>query len=212
MQGKLLRFLQERAFERVGGRRTFSADVRVVCATHQGLEALVEAGRFREDLYYRIPRRRNRGIPPLRSRGAAEVEQLARHFADMYAKRYKRPAPVLLPDALTALREHTFPGNVRELEHWIESAVVLAPDGRIGAGHLRARDGPSARRRPCRSPRRSPPGAVPLPLGLPLDEAIRRYVSATVDDAAGNKAEAARRLEIARNTIGRYLKSDPDPD
>ncbi len=203
LQGKLLRFLQDRAFERVGGRQTMTADVRVVCATHQGLEALVEAGRFREDLYYRI-RVVEIEIPPLRARGTTEIEQLARHFADMYAKKYKRPPPVLLPDAVVALREHSFPGNVRELEHWIESAVVLAPDGRIGAGHL-----PRARRVAPGGDRPSVTaghGGVPLPLGLPLDEAIQRYVAATVDAAGGNKAEAARRLAIGRNTIGRYLK------
>jgi Nif-specific regulatory protein len=221
VQGKLLRFLQERAFERVGGRQTMTADVRVVCATHQGLEALVAAGKFREDLYYRI-RVVEIEIPPLRARGASEVEQLARHFADMYAARYKRPPPVLLPDALAALREHGFPGNVRELEHWIESAVVLAPDGRISASHLpRARRGLPGVASAARAPEAPPPrqddapqlssravhGGVPIPLGLPLDEAIRRYVAATVEAAGGNKAEAARRLQIGRNTLGRYAHS-----
>ncbi len=201
VQGKLLRFLQDRTFERVGGRQTLTADVRVVCATHQGLEELVEAGRFREDLYYRI-RVVEIEIPPLRARGAAEIEQLARHFADMYAKKYKRPSPLLLPDALAVLREHAFPGNVRELEHWIESAVVLAPDGRISASHL-----PRARR-PSKDRASAPGVGLALPLGLPLDEAIKRYVAATVDASEGNKAEAARRLEIGRNTIGRYLRED----
>ncbi|MBN9164935.1 MAG: sigma-54-dependent Fis family transcriptional regulator [Myxococcales bacterium 68-20] len=212
VQGKLLRFLQERTFERVGGRQTMTADVRVVCATHQDLEQRVADGRFRGDLYYRI-RVVEIEIPPLRTRGETEIEQLAIHFADMYAKRYKRPPPVLGPDALAVLRAHTWPGNVRELEHWVESAIVLAPDGRVGASHL-----PRPRKAASVTGRTSDPGlpAAPaatttapiVPLGLTLEEATRRYVAATVDVCDGNKAEAARRLDVGRNTIGRILKGE----
>ncbi len=196
VQGKLLRFLQERTFERVGGRQTLSVDVRVVCATHQELEQRVADGRFREDLYYRI-RVVEIEIPPLRRRGAEEIEQLAVHFAEMYARRYQRPAPVIEPDALAKIRAHTFPGNVRELEHWIESAIVLAPDGRIRAEHLPRLRAPAAGTEP-----------PPTGLGLTLDEATRRYVEATLAACDGNKAEAARRLGIGRNTIGRILKGE----
>ncbi len=199
VQGKLLRFLQERSFERVGGRQTLTSDVRVVCATHQDLERLVSEGKFREDLYYRI-RVVEIEIPPLRARGEAEIEQLARHFADMYAKRYGRPSPSLAPDALAMLRTHAWPGNVRELEHWIESAIVLAPDGRVTAAHL-----PKQRRVGAPG---APSDAVVLPLGLTLEEAERRYLAATLDACDGNKAEAARRLAIGRNTIGRVLKGE----
>ena len=213
VQGKLLRFLQERTFERVGGRQTLTADVRVVCATHQDLERLVSEGKFREDLYYRI-RVVEIEIPPLRQRGADEIEQLAYHFADMYAKRYKRPAPDLSADAVSVLRAHAWPGNVRELEHWIESAVVLAPDGRIESAHL------PRTRRETRSGTGAGTGTsrgegegreVELPLGLTLEEATRRYVAATLEACEGNKAEAARRLEIGRNTIGRMFSRDADP-
>ena len=217
VQGKLLRFLQERTFERVGGRQTMTADVRVVCATHQDLERRVAEGRFREDLYYRI-RVVEIEIPPLRTRGEAEIEQLAIHFADMYAKRYKRPAPVFAADALAVMRAHRWPGNVRELEHWIESAIVLAPDGRISAAHLprarRALGAPGAAAEVPAAPGAA--AATAVPLGLTLDEATRRYVAATVDACDGNKAEAARRLDVGRNTIGRILKGDressPGPD
>jgi len=218
VQGKLLRFLQERSFERVGGRQTMTADVRVVCATHQDLEKRVAEGLFREDLYYRI-RVVEIEIPPLRVRGGLEIEQLAMHFAEMYAKRYKRPAPVLSPDAIAAMRAHTWPGNVRELEHWIESAVVLAPDGRIQLSHL-----PRVRKAltpvgaiaaqtlqgisPAPAMSETPPAQHVIPLGLTLDEANRRYVAATVDACDGNKAEAARRLDVGRNTIGRILKGE----
>jgi Nif-specific regulatory protein len=210
VQGKLLRFLQERTFERVGGRQTMTSDVRVVCATHQDLEQRVADGSFREDLYYRI-RVVEIEIPPLRTRGELEIEQLAIHFADMYAKRYKRPAPVFSPDALAVMRAHAWPGNVRELEHWVESAIVLAPDGRIGTSHL-----PKTRKALARagsepsfvSPTPAPADTSVVPLGLTLDEATRRYVAATVDACDGNKAEAARRLDVGRNTIGRILKGE----
>jgi Nif-specific regulatory protein len=207
VQGKLLRFLQERTFERVGGRQTLTADVRVVCATHQDLEQRVADGLFREDLYYRI-RVVEIEIPPLRARGDAEVERLAVHFADMYAKRYGRPPAVFSPEALAVMRAHSWPGNVRELEHWVESAIVLAPDGRIAPSHL-----PLIRKATARvsSPsfaamKVASPNVVPL--GLTLDEATRRYVGATVDACDGNKAEAARRLDVGRNTIGRILKGE----
>jgi Nif-specific regulatory protein len=211
VQGKLLRFLQERTFERVGGRQTLSADVRVVCATHQDLERLVAEGKFREDLYYRI-RVVEIEIPPLRARGVAEMEQLAQHFADMYAKRYKRPAPELSSEALAVLRAHTWPGNVRELEHWIESAVVLAPDGRIGTQHLpRMRKGAGASAGASAGAGAGASAGVAIPLGVTLEEATRRYVAATLEACEGNKAEAARRLEIGRNTIGRMFQRDSDP-
>jgi transcriptional regulator with GAF, ATPase, and Fis domain len=211
VQGKLLRFLQERTFERVGGRQTMTADVRVVCATHQDLEQRVSENRFREDLYYRI-RVVEIEIPPLRARGENEIEQLAVHFAEMYAKRYNRPSPTFSPDALAAMRAHVWPGNVRELEHWVESAIVLAPDGRIGTSHF-----PRARRPLVRTIDAAPSEAgvaaeasagTTVPLGMTLDEATRRYVAATVDACDGNKAEAARRLDIGRNTIGRILKGE----
>ena len=212
VQGKLLRFLQERTFERVGGRQELSSDVRVVCATHQDLERHVAEGKFREDLYYRI-RVVEIEIPPLRARGPQEIEQLAHHFADMYAKRYKRPAPDLSAAAIGVLREHTWPGNVRELEHWIESAVVLAPDGRIGTTHLPRlrRIVPSSAPYLAATAPTAPSTDVPIPLGLTLDEATRRYVEATLASCDNNKAETARRLAVGRNTIGRMFSRDSDP-
>ena len=199
MQIKLLRFLQEHAYERVGGRETLHTDVRVVCATHRDLRALVEDGTFREDLFYRV-RVVEIVLPPLRARGDAEVLDLAEHFADMYATRYGRPSPTLAKDARARLLAHDFPGNVRELEHWIESAIVLAPDGVIRASSFPAGDG---------SPRpatKAAPPAVELALGLTLEEAERRYAKACVDQHEGNKTEAARELGIGRNTLARLLK------
>jgi DNA-binding NtrC family response regulator len=195
VQGKLLRILQERSFERVGGRVPLSADVRIVCATHRDLEAAVAAGRFREDLYYRI-RVVEIQLPPLRARGGDEIEGLARHFAERYATRYGRPPSVFDRETLAMLRAHPWPGNVRELEHWVESAVVLSPSGVLrGASLHGAGDAP-------------PVGedGVVLPLGLSLEEVDRRYMEATLDRCEGNKAEAARRLGIGRNTVTRILK------
>ncbi len=117
IQGKLLRLLEDRAFERVGGRTTILADVRIVCATHRDLKKLAREGRFREDLYYRV-KVVEIELPALRTRGGDEIEQLARHFAEVYARRYERPDPTFTTDAMARLRAHSFPGNVRELEHW----------------------------------------------------------------------------------------------
>jgi Nif-specific regulatory protein len=204
IQGKLLRFLQERTFERVGGRQTLKASVRVVCATHRDLERAVEEGRFREDLYYRV-RVVEIDLPPLRARGADEIEALALHFADMYSKRYGRPQPRFEPSALESMRAHRWPGNVRELEHWIESAIVLAPDGKVSGAHFPARRdvAPTSF---VSEPAPAVGDGVVLPLGLSLEDVSRRYIEATVDACGGNKAEAARRLQIGRNTVLRSLK------
>ncbi|MDI1449316.1 sigma-54-dependent Fis family transcriptional regulator [Polyangium sp. 6x1] len=199
IQGKLLRFLQDRTFERVGGRNTMRGDVRVVCATHRDLETAVAEGRFREDLYYRV-RVVEIELPPLRTRGREEIEALTRHFADVYAQRYGRPSPTFDPAALLAIGSHTWPGNVRELEHWIESAIALAPDGRITPAHL-----PQRRRPTTISDGRSSEEEVRMPLHLSLDDAIERYVGAVVAVCDGNKTEAARRLGVGRNTIARAL-------
>ncbi len=201
IQGKLLRFLQDHEFERVGGRETLRADVRVVCATHRDLRALVKEGRFREDLYYRA-RVVEIVLPPLRARGPEEIEQLARHFADMYARRYARPEPRFTPEALERLRKHRWPGNVRELEHWVEGALVLAPDGVIRPSGFPAEEAEVAEEEGAGAGE----DGVRLPPGLTLQEAERRYVEAAIRACGGNKTEAARRLGIGRNTIGRWLK------
>ncbi|MBI5531862.1 MAG: sigma-54-dependent Fis family transcriptional regulator [Deltaproteobacteria bacterium] len=193
MQGKLLRFLQERRFERVGGRETLCADVRIVCATHRDLERSVAEGRFREDLYYRT-RVVEIEVPSLAERGGDEVERLARHFLGIYSQRYRRAVPELRADAIAVLRAHRWPGNVRELEHWIESAIVLCPQGPVGAEHL-----PCCKRASATKVQR--PGAH-----LTLAEASRAHAIAVLDDCGQNKSQAARRLGIGRNTLTRILE------
>jgi transcriptional regulator with GAF, ATPase, and Fis domain len=199
-QGKLLRFLQERSFERVGGRELLHADVRIICATHRDLRRAVSEGQFREDLYYRV-RVVEIEVPPLRERGPAEIEILARHFAELYSARYARPEPVFDAAALAALRAHSWPGNVRELEHWVESAIVLSLDGKLGEDLL-----PPSRRLTEGSRTAASSAGVLLPAGLSLEEASRRYVLATVEACDGNKTEAARRLRVGRNTVTRAVR------
>ncbi|WP_019140798.1 PEP-CTERM-box response regulator transcription factor [Noviherbaspirillum massiliense] len=134
LQAKLLRFLQERVIERIGGRREIQVDVRIVCATHQNLQELVRQGRFREDLYYRLseivlP------IPPLRKR-AGDAALLAHHFRNRFCAQQGRTALSFAQDALAAIEAYHWPGNVRELENCIKRAVIMADGARISADDL----------------------------------------------------------------------------
>jgi Nif-specific regulatory protein len=198
-QGKLLRFLQEKRFERVGGRELLEVDVRVIAATHRDLPASVRDARYRQDLYYRL-KVVELVVPPLRERGAAEIEILAQHFAEHYARRYGRPTPSFESGVMSALSAHGWPGNVRELEHFIESAIALSTDGVI-RGELVPLSWRGARSTASEARR-----GVTLPFGLTLDEAERRYVEASIEHAGGNKTEAARVLGVGRNRIARLLK------
>jgi two-component system NtrC family response regulator len=128
LQVKLLRFLQERVIERIGGRKAIPIDTRVVCATHQNLEVMIAEGRFREDLYYRLAEIVIR-IPSLAERHG-DVTLLARHFTQRFAASLNPQVRGLSPDALTALNDWKWPGNVRELENRIKRAVIMA-DGRL---------------------------------------------------------------------------------
>jgi NtrC-family two-component system response regulator AlgB len=125
LQAKLLRFLQDKHFERVGETLTRSADVRIIAATNRDLEADVRAGRFREDLLYRLNVIEIR-LPPLRER-REDIERLAERFLAFFARAARRPVPELSPTALEALRAYAWPGNVRELRNAIERAVILWP-------------------------------------------------------------------------------------
>jgi two-component system NtrC family response regulator len=134
LQAKLLRFLQERVIERLGGRDEIAVDVRVVCATHCDLNALIQSGRFREDLYYRLAEIVVT-IPPLRERKGDAV-LLAHHFARRYAQAQGRNALQLSHDAIAAIEAHPWPGNVRELENCLKRAVIMADGERITANDL----------------------------------------------------------------------------
>lgn len=203
LQKKLLRLIQDRAYERVGGRETLTADIRIVCATHRDLAAEVRAGRFREDLYYRI-RVVEISVPPLRVRGEDEITELIAHFSAIYAKRYERPELQIGKKLREALVRYSWPGNVRELEHWVESAVVLSPRGEVTEALL-----PSSSRSPVQlaSADDAPPESG-VPLGLSLTAAKRAYVEATLEESGGNKTLACKKLGISRNTLTRILAGE----
>ncbi|MGH8801233.1 MAG: PEP-CTERM-box response regulator transcription factor, partial [Casimicrobiaceae bacterium] len=131
LQAKLLRFLQERVIERIGGRQEIAVDVRVVCATHQNLKERIADGSFREDLYYRLAEIVVE-VPPLRARNG-DAALLAHAFLRKYAAEQKRGAMTLRPDAVAAISAHPWPGNVRELENAVKRAVIMADGNGIGA-------------------------------------------------------------------------------
>jgi two-component system NtrC family response regulator len=134
LQAKLLRFIQERVIVRVGGRKEIPIDVRVVCATHQGLPELMQQGKFREDLYYRISEIVI-NIPPLRGR-TGEALVLANHFLDKESAQQKKTGLCFSSDALAAMEAHHWPGNIRELQNRIKRAVILADGKQISASNL----------------------------------------------------------------------------
>jgi len=185
LQVKLLRALQEREVVRVGGRQSIPVDVRLVAATHQDLEALVAAGRFREDLYYRL-----KGVevvlPPLRER-RGDIPHLLRAFLEEFCRSEGIPVPVFRPDALAVLMAHDFPGNVRELQNLVEGSVSLA-DSEVDAGLVRSLIGAAAQ-------------TSPEPLDLAAME--RRHIARVLKLTSGNKSEAAKILGLNRKTLQR---------
>lgn len=138
LQAKLLRFLQERVVERVGGRKEIPVDVRVICATHQDLSGLILDGRFREDLYYRI-NEVTINVPPLRERSGDAVV-LARSFLSRFAKEQQRPIRDFAHSALEVIEHYEWPGNVRELENRVKRAVIMADGTQISASDLELAD------------------------------------------------------------------------
>jgi two-component system NtrC family response regulator len=142
LQAKLLRFLQQRVIERVGGREEIPVDVRIVCATHQNLKDLIAQGRFREDLYYRLAEIVLE-IPPLRVR-PGDASLLAHAFVRRVAAEQRRGAMTLLPEAVEAIEAHGWPGNVRELENVIKRAVIMADGSAIRAADLGLAGAPDA--------------------------------------------------------------------
>ena len=134
LQAKLLRFLQEKRIERLGGRQEIAVDVRVVCATNQNLEEMVAAKTFREDLFYRVSEI-TLNIPPLRDRDE-DVIILAQYFLQHYAAEYKRNVKSFSEDALSAIKEHRWPGNIRELQNKVKSSVIMTTGTQVTAFDL----------------------------------------------------------------------------
>ncbi|MEZ4449402.1 MAG: sigma-54-dependent Fis family transcriptional regulator [Nannocystaceae bacterium] len=196
LQGKLLRILQERAFERVGGRRTVEVDVRIVAATNRDLEDMVARRLFREDLFYRL-RVVTLHMPALRERGPVDLEMLAHHFLGAFARRHGKSARALTPAALARLAAHSWPGNIRELENCIESAVVLADGEVIDAGDLPMISGAA----PAHADAPAPGLAA-----LRWDEMERTYIRAVLQAHKGNRSRAARAMGIGRSTLLRKIR------
>jgi DNA-binding NtrC family response regulator len=193
-QAKLLRVLQERTVERVGSSRGVLVDVRLVAATHRDLEAAVESGAFRRDLFYRlnvVPLR----LPPLRER-TEDVALLAEHFLDRAQQRSSKSGLTIGPAALAALEGHLWPGNVRELENLIERMVALLPSG----GEITPELLGLSRWRPRQTP---PRGVQTLRDHVAAEE--RRVIADALDRHRGNRTKAARELGLTRQGLSQKI-------
>jgi transcriptional regulator with GAF, ATPase, and Fis domain len=194
VQVKLLRVLQERSFERVGGSKTLSVDIRLIAATNRDLEKEVEDGRFRQDLFFRlnvVPL----SLPPLRER-VEDIPILAAHFAAKSALKYGHPVPELSPRLVDVLQEYDWPGNVRELENLMERLVVLSNGEPLGLEFvpekmLKILPGLNAHDESTLE------GAV---------EAVKRkMILSALQAEGGNKVAAARKLGISRSYLHRLI-------
>jgi len=199
-QAKLLRVMQEREFMRLGGMDTIKVDVRIIAATNVDLRQMVEDGRFREDLYYRL-HVINIFLPPLRER-KEDIPLLAQHFLEKYGEENNRPTIELGADALDLLMEYDWPGNVRELENVIERAVVLSSGLRIGADLI-----PEYVRS---TPTFHIPRFVVPPEGISFKEVItdveKRLIESTLEAAGGVQKRAAELLRIKPTTLNEMIK------
>ena len=192
LQVKLLRFLQERVIERIGGRSTIAVDTRIVCATHQDLETMIADGRFRDDLYYRLAEIVVM-IPSLAERPGDAV-LLARHFVTRFARSMNSKVQGLAPDAADAIDAHNWPGNVRELENRIKRAVIMADGRTIGAADLDL--GPPASANESRA----------INLRSAREIADRRAIRQAMARTDNNISGAAKLLGISRPTLYDLIK------
>jgi two-component system nitrogen regulation response regulator NtrX len=201
-QAKLLRALESGEVERVGGQEPVRVDVRVIAATNRDLREEIAAGRFREDVYYRlnvIPIH----LPPLRER-AEDIPELAAHFLARLQARHGLVPPVLLPDAIERLMRYPWPGNVRELANVCERLAILHPGREVGAREV-------ASMLPDSGAVREIPGAAPAEvsggsLAERLDAYERALILAALEEAGGNVADAARRLGTDRANLYRRMR------
>ena len=189
LQVKLLRFLQERVIERIGGRKPIPVDTRIVCATHQDVDAMVADGRFREDLYYRLAEIVVR-IPALAER-TGDASLLARHFLRKYAKSMNSGVTGLSPDARAAIDAWGWPGNVRELENRMKRAVIMAEGKLVTATDLDLAEGEE----------------MPLNLRAARETADRKAIGHALARAEGNISNTAKLLGVSRPTLYDLLKS-----
>ena len=193
MQAKLLRAIQEREIQRVGSDRILRVDVRIVAATNRDLKAEVEAGRFREDLYYRL-NVMTLPVPPLRER-AEDIPLLAAYFLRRFAEANRKAAKGFTPQAMDLLLKYGWPGNVRELENAVERAVVL-----MAGDFVTERELPCGVALAC-APQEPQPGAGRPAAIQPLEAVEREAILAALEVTGGNKTEAAKQLGITRKTL-----------
>jgi len=197
MQAKLLRVLQEKEIQRVGGEEVLKVDVRVMAATNKDLKKEIEAGRFREDLYYRL-NVVTLAVPALKER-REDIPLLAQHFLETFAEKNRKHIKGFTPQAMDRLVRYNWPGNVRELMNAIERGVILCR-----GEYIAENDFPLSLRQ----------AEVPeleqvrdgLPADLPLEEVEKVTILNTLESAGGNKSETARRLGITRRTLHKKLK------
>ena len=192
LQAKLLRFLQERVIERVGGRKEIPVDVRVVCATHRGLPDMIKEGTFREDLYYRLSEITVQ-IPSVREREGDAV-LLARVFLEKFAKEQNKKTPVLTKDALLAVENYFWPGNVRELENKVKRALILLDGNQITAEDLELEEVEVEAEE------------IPFNLREVREEAERKAILRALSHVNANIAQASELLGVSRPTLYDLIK------
>jgi transcriptional regulator with GAF, ATPase, and Fis domain len=214
LQAKLLRVLQEREFERVGGNKTIKVDVRVLATTNRDLLKAVQKGDFREDLYYRLnvfPIQ----VPPLRER-TGDVEILANHFLERFSREHGIKSAGFSPDGMAGLVAHSWPGNVRELQNVVERAAILTEEGVAITADLMGLASPIA-------PTMAPPVVIPVaaPIApstppaangnsspdevVPLHEMEKRAILNALQQTNGNRTQAAEMLQISIRTLRNKL-------
>ena len=203
IQVKLLRVLQERQFERVGGTRPIKVDVRVIAATNKDLTRMVEEGSFRDDLYFRL-KVVTIHLPPLRER-REDIPLLVEHFLAQFCRENSKELMVVSPEAMKLLTQYPWPGNVRELRNVVEAVVVLSNRKRINPENL-----------PPEIVQAVSPPAIEIPKGMPLSEVERIVILDTLAEMDGNRSRTAEVLGIGRRTLLRKLKeygiNAPDED
>jgi two-component system response regulator HydG len=197
MQAKLLRVLQEKEIQRVGGEQVLQVDVRVMAATNRDLKEEIEGGRFREDLYYRL-NVVTLAVPALRER-REDIPLLAQHFLDSFAEKNRKQIKGFTPQAMDRLVRYHWPGNVRELMNAVERGVILCRGDYVSEMDfpLSVSDVPGPEQEPVREE---------LLADLPLEEVEKVTILKTLESAGGNKSETARRLGITRRTLHKKLK------
>jgi DNA-binding NtrC family response regulator len=197
LQPKLLRVLQEREVERVGDTRTIPVNIRIIATTNVSLQDMVERGRFRADLYYRlnvIPLT----LPPLRER-PDDIPVLGEYFAAKFAQQAGRPAPKLHSDLLTGLKQHAWPGNARELSNFMRRVVTMNSDCNIGPEHLAAELSKPLLLKAF-------PDQSLLQAGTPIRELERQLLETTLQLTGGNRTHAAEMLGISLRTIRNKIR------